>query len=52
MESISTRPHRKLTFTQTLIVCGIVFALYKIFRNKELGREIEKFVAKNMDKDN
>jgi hypothetical protein len=46
MKPTSTRQRRMLTFTQTLIVCGVIFALYKIFRTPELDHEIEKFADK------
>lgn len=32
-----------LDFGKTLVVCGVIFILYKIFQSPELDREIARF---------
>jgi hypothetical protein len=39
-------PKRRLGLGRTLIICGLVYTLYLIFRSPELDREIKKFGSK------
>ena len=40
-------PQRGLSFGQALIICSVIFTLYKIFRSAELDKEFEKIEKKN-----
>jgi hypothetical protein len=46
MEKSYTRRHR-LNLAQTLIICGTVYLLYRLFKSAELDREIGEFAAKH-----
>ena len=40
------KKRRGLGLLPTLIICGLAYAAYRLFRTAELDREIEKFTAK------
>ena len=46
MKETFTRPHRGFSFRQTLVFCGVVLILYKVFQNPQLDKEIEKIAGK------
>jgi hypothetical protein len=45
MKNRSNSSNHGLSLGQTLVICGFVFVLYKIFRSPELDREIRKVEA-------
>jgi hypothetical protein len=46
MKNRFTTSKRRLSLGQTLIICGLVFAFYQIFRSPELDLELKKFESK------
>jgi hypothetical protein len=50
MEYSFTKRRHRLSLGQTLMVCGVIYALYRIFKSPGLDREIGKFVEKESDK--
>jgi hypothetical protein len=47
MKNRFTTPKRRLSLGQTLVICGLVFVFYQIFRLPELDYELKKFEGKN-----
>ncbi|WP_186292692.1 hypothetical protein [Mucilaginibacter corticis] len=43
---------RRLGLGPTLVIAGLVYLAYRIFRSPELDREIEKFAKKEAEQSN
>jgi hypothetical protein len=41
-----TQTKRRLTLLPTLVLCGTLFLLYKIFRSPDLDKQIDKLSAR------
>lgn len=46
-QNLPVKPRRGLSLGPAIILCGVLFGLYKIFRTDELDRQISKLEEKN-----
>jgi hypothetical protein len=50
MENVYLKRRKSLSPVATIMLIGLVFTLYKIFKSPELDKEIDKFIAKEVKK--